>query len=325
MSLRISGLIMGLLFGAFSVALAAPALRIDQATWDAGIIVTGKTYEKSLVVTNAGNEPLIIEKIEECCGFFGELKGGARLLPGESSPLLLTLSPYQFIGAYSGEMFIVSNDPNQPRFAVQATAQVVPGQHALGEIKIAEIDLGVIDVRDRVPFAVSIGSHGNIPLAVRQVDKSALVSETGYRPEIPPGSEATITFEYIPRTTGPIDEVIGLVSNDALNRVMKFRIRGYVSSKVTSGRGLTIYPIAGEVVYDAASKAFRYEFTLKNEGPTGVYIGKAESTLDNVTMDYEKNLTPGKPVKFTATVPLGQAKTGTHYIILQMGLPFEIQ
>ena len=106
---------------------------------------------------------------------------------------------------------------------------------------------------------------------------------------------------------------------------MKFRIRGYVSSKVTSGRGLFIYPIAGEVVYDAANKAFRYEFTIKNEGPTGVYISKAESTLVNVIMDYEKNVTPGRPVKFTATVPLSQAKTGTHQIILQMHLPFEIQ
>lgn len=300
-------------------------LRIDQSTWDAGIIVTGKTYEKSLVITNAGNEPLIIEKIEECCGFFGEVKGERRLLPGESSPLQLTLSPYQFIGGYNGEMFIVSNDPNQPRVVVQATAQVVPSQHALGEIRTGEIDLGVIDVRDRVPFAVSISSLGNIPLAVRQVDKSALVSETGYRPNIPPGSEATLTFEYIPRTVGPIDEVVGFVSNDALNRVLKVRIRGYVSDKVTSGRSLSIYPLIGEVVYDAASKSFRYEFTIKNEGSTGVYIGKAESNLDNVSMDYEKFVNPGKPVKFTATVPLRHAKTGTHQIILELHLPFEIQ
>lgn len=50
-----------------------------------------------------------------------------------------------------------------------------------------------------------------------------------------------------------------------------------------------------------------------------------ESNLDNVTLDYEKNVSPGKPVKFTATVPLSHAKNGTHYIILQMRLPLDIQ
>lgn len=319
------GLVVWLIFGVFSVAQAAPAIRIDDAVWDAGIIVSGKTYEKTLVIANAGNEPLIIETIEQCCGFFGEVKGGMRILPGETAPLQISIAPYQFVGGFSAEMFVVSNDPAQPRFSIFAAAQVVPSKHALGEIKVAEIDLGVIDVRDRVPFAITIASLGTIPLAVRQVDKSALVAETGYRPEIPAGGEATVTFEYIPRRTGPIDEVVSFVSNDTLNRVMRVRIRGYVTSKETSGRGLSIYPIAGQAVFDVIAKVYRYEFTIKNDGPTGVFIEQAESDLANVKLDYEKNVYPGKPVKFTATVPLSQVKNGLHHITLQVQLPFEFQ
>lgn len=308
-----------------SVAHAAPAIRIDDAVWNAGIIVSGKTYEKTIAIENAGDELLVIEKIEECCGFFGEIKGNMRLAPGEKVPLLLRLAPFKFVGELKAEMFVLSNDPSQQKYSVFALAQVVPSNHALGELKASEIDLGVLDVRDRVPFAVTIRNVGNVPLTMRQVERPAVVGETGYRPQIEPGKEATLTFEYIPKASGPIDEKISFVSNDALNRVLEFRIKGYVSKEGISSRALSIYPIMGEVVYDVIKKVYRYEFTMKNEGPVSVHIAGAESDLEHTRLEYDEFVSSGKQINFTATVPLNHAKQGTHHITLQLRLPFEIQ
>lgn len=310
------------LCGFFSLAEAGPAIRIDDPVWNAGIIISGKTYEKIVSIENVGNEPLVIEKIEECCGFFAEVQVGMRLLPGEKGPLLLRLAPFQFAGDLRGEMFVLSNDPNVPKLAVVARAQVVPRQHALGELKVTEVDLGVIDPRDRVPMAVKIGNTGNLPLVVRQFDLPAVVIGSGFRPEIAPGEEQAFSFDFIPNKVGPIDEKIGFVTNDALNRVLEFRIKGYVSDTKVSGRGLSIYPLAGDTVYDVVNKVYRYEFSIKNEGPESIYLPGAEVDLQQVKLDYKKFISSGETMKFTATVPLNQATSGMHYIILQVRLPF---
>lgn len=314
-----------LLLGFFCSAQAAPILRIDEPVWNAGIIVTGGNYEKTVTVENAGDEPLIIEKIEECCGFFGKLNGGTRLLPGEKASLVLRLAPFKFVGELKAEISLVSNDPQRPRYSILALGQVMPKAYALGELKEQEIDLGVLDLMDRVPFKVRILSSGNIPLEIRRVEKPATVIETGSRPTVAVGAEGTLTFEYSPINQGPIDDKITIVTNDARDRVMVVLLKGYATRGRVSDHALCFYPVGKKAPYDVVRKSFRYDFTINNLGPVGIEILKTESSLSGVQLEVPKYVGPGAAAEASVNIPLEAGVAGKGFIYLQLAIPIEVQ
>lgn len=314
-----------LLCGFSCAALAAPNLEVSDSVWDAGIIVTGGSYEKKVIITNVGDEPLVVENIEECCGFFGKVEGRSRLLPGETASLSLSLHPFKFVGDLKAEMFIISNDPKQPRYSVFAKAQVVPKDHALGALKEREDDLGILDQAERMPFRVRILNSGNAPLEIRQVETPQTVTETGHRPVVAGGSEEVLNFVYTPTQQGPIEDKISIITNDALRRVLVFQVKGYVSRGRVPDHALCIYPVGKKAPYDVMNKAFRYDFTINNAGSVGIEILKAESSLPTLQLEVPRSVGPGTAAEATATLPLKEGTVGKGFIYLHLAIPVEAQ
>lgn len=315
-----------LLFCSVCLAQAAPMIRVSEPVWNVGIIVNGKTYEKDITVENRGNEPLLIEKIEECCGFYGVLPESLQVLPGGKTNVRLQLSPFQVVGDLKAELFLFSNDPAQPSLSILATGQIVPAKHALGELTTPVIDLGRNGLRDRVPFTVRLKNSGNVPLEILSIAKPVAVVETGSRPVIAAGAEGELHFEYVPRQSGRIDEMIDIVTNDALQRSLPVQLTGQTLREYVSEQAIAIYPAGGAVAYDVMEKAYRFDFTVSNRGPLGIEIPMIESSIQGAKVEISQQVAAGESVKGRVVFPHGAAAApATGYIYLQLAIPIELR
>lgn len=323
MKRKIASLIVLMFLGFSGAAGAAPIIRVDEPVWHAGVIVAGSVYEKVVMIENVGNEPLIIGEVEQCCGINGYLPGRVKILPGDKASLRLELDPYQKTGDLSAEIVLISNDPANPRYVITVTGVIVPKMHALGELKENVVDLGVVNLRDRVPFTLYVRSYGNIPLVIHGVEKTS-VTETGARPEIGAGAEQGLSFEYVPRQKGPIEENIKITSNDALRRVMSVQVKGYVTDDSKTEHGLFIHPIGVKVPFDPMTRAYRYDFTVRNRGAMEVAIVKAEGSQPGVTVNVPSHVQVGQTAGVSARIPLSGA-AGNGYIYLQLAIPYQVQ
>lgn len=306
--------------------LASPVLVVDDPVWNLGIIVDKQGYEKTVVVENAGDEPLVIEKVEECCGFYGTIEGASRLLPGEKAKLKLTVSTFKMVGDLRAEMFLISNDPVTPRYSVFALGQVVPKRHALAELAEGVLDLGVVDPRERVSFKIRVRNGGNEPLSVKQVEKPVTVAEVGAPPTVPAGEERELVFEFVPARPGPVEDRLTISTNDALNRTLTFQLKGYVSKGALSDHALTIYPVGKIVDYDPQSRAFPYRFTVSNQGGQEVEILKLESSLPLATKRFPDRVGPGQAAEGEVTIaPKPGQVPAKGYIYFLLAVPVEVR
>lgn len=305
---------------------AAPLLVVDEPVWNLGVLVDMQGYEKTVTIGNAGDEPLVIEKVEECCGFYGVIEGAARLLPGEKTKLKLTVSTFKMVGDLQAEMFLVSNDPVTPRYSVFAVGQVVPKEHALGELTQSTLDLGVVDLRDRLPFTVRVRNAGNQPLTLRRVERPGTVFQAGPHPAVVPGAEAELAFEYVPTHAGPIEDRLVITTNDALNRVLTFQLKGYVSQKALSDHALTIQPVGKLVNYDPMSRSFLYRFTVSNQGAQEVEILKLESSLPLAGKHFPDRVGPGRSAEGeVAITPKPGQLPAKGYVYFLLAVPVEVR
>jgi len=305
-----------------SCAPRGPVLSIKDPVWNLGTIVSGSMNEKRVELVNSGDRPLVIKQIEECCGFYAPLELPLTIPPAGRVPLTLQLNPFKMIGDLSAELAVVSNDPKQPRFLLQAVGQVVPKIHALAELSERRLDLGLLEPGSSAPFALRISNPGNAPLTVQHIEKSGAVREAGSLGAIPANDSGVWTFIYTARSTGPIEETLVISTNDALHRTLSVRLRGYVVPRQEERHGLLISPVGTKAVYDVGKKVYRYDFLLRNQGAQRVTFAVGPETLPGLRLDLPAALEPGEERSASAVLPLSPSG-GT--LELRVILPFVIQ
>lgn len=305
---------------------AAPMIMIDDPIWNVGIIVDNQGYEKAITLTNSGDEPLVLERIEECCGFYVGLEGSRRLLPGESARLKLTVSTFKLVGDLRAEAFLHSNDPVNPRYSIFALGQVVPKDHVLGELLENSHDLGVVAPGDRLPFSVRVRNAGNVPLKIRKIERPSTIVEITPLSSVAPGEEAELKFEYVPERVGPIEDRLVLSSNDALNRTLTFELKGYVSRSAVSDHALSIQPVGKVVAYDPLSRGFPYRFSINNGGSQEVEILKVESSLPLTGKRFTDRIGPDKTFEGEVMIaPKAGQVPVKGYVYFLLAVPIEVR
>lgn len=316
-----------IMFGMTGVlAEASPIIKVDDPIWNVGIITTGSESRKSVRISNAGDQPLVIEKVDLCCGFSGGLPEGTRLLPGESVELQLFVSTFKMIGELNAEIFLLSNDPEHPRFSIFALGKVVPKVYALAELQAVEADLGVVDLRDSVPFRIGIRNPGNDLLRIRRVEKGADVVDVGTIAEVAAGAEASLTFEFRPKKAGPIDEQVVITTNDALNRTLAFRLRGYATQEHLPTQALAVYPVGKQISWDVMSRSFTYGFSVANASAHDIEVTHVESSLPVEKMKVVKKIAAGQLAQEEIAFALQLNEVPIKgYVYITLALPVEVR
>jgi rhodanese-related sulfurtransferase len=110
----LTGTVMAILALGIAAA-AAPEIHVDSDTYDFGTIVEGFAVEHTFVLSNVGDETLIIDRVYAGCGCTTTALATKELEPGESVELHAVVNTSGFGGTdVSKPIYVYSNDP---RFA----------------------------------------------------------------------------------------------------------------------------------------------------------------------------------------------------------------
>lgn len=133
----------------------APRIRVETTEMDVGMIANDKLHRTKLKVSNDGQMPLKLVRVDTTCactqGFIRP--DGNELKAGGETWIDVVLDPYRIPGFHSRQVLtIISNAPNQPAVQVDVTAGVDP-EYALEaeEIDLGEIEKGAV-VEKRLRF-----------------------------------------------------------------------------------------------------------------------------------------------------------------------------
>ena len=103
-----------------------PRIEVDQNYWDFGPVEEGQNYKKVFLVKNIGNQELLIKSILTSCGCTTTKISSTRIDSNKNSELEVT---YNTEGAESGkdskDIYIISNDPQNPRVKITIEVMIV--------------------------------------------------------------------------------------------------------------------------------------------------------------------------------------------------------
>lgn len=119
---------------AFILVLAAcsgqsPEIVLGTDSFEFGEVVNGVIAEKDLTITNNGGAPLVIEEISTSCGCTTAEANPSAINPGESGVLHIEFDSGahgpELTGELMRQIFLQTNDPNNPEVVITFTAIVV--------------------------------------------------------------------------------------------------------------------------------------------------------------------------------------------------------
>lgn len=123
---KIMNLIILLSIPGFIFAGTGPRAKVDKDSHDYGRIMYGETVTEEFVITNTGDETLVIEKIKSSCDCTRALKGSSEVPPNGKTKIVAAfdttgLKP----GRTKREIIVHTNDPQNPAIKLTLLADVV--------------------------------------------------------------------------------------------------------------------------------------------------------------------------------------------------------
>lgn len=115
-------------------ARAEPDLKLETSSFQFGPVENGKIVQRTILVYNEGNAPLIIRDISTSCGCTTGIVDPGIIQPGESGELKISFDSGahgpDLEGMVKRQVFIHSSDPGQEEAVVEFTAEVIrPGSN----------------------------------------------------------------------------------------------------------------------------------------------------------------------------------------------------
>lgn len=109
-----------------------PDLVLSQEEAHLGEVVNGEVRTLEIPIRNQGDGPLIIEAVSTSCGCTSAQVEPSTIAPGESGVLRVSYDSGahgpEVNGPVMRQIFIASNDPDQPEAEFRIVAEVLPAQ-----------------------------------------------------------------------------------------------------------------------------------------------------------------------------------------------------
>ena len=287
-----------------------PRLVVDAAHHDFGKVPPGTKVTHRFLLTNAGDGPLNILKMESSCGCTTTLLGKARVAPGEATELEVTFNSAGLRGVANKSVRVITDDPVAPDRLLTFQAEV------LGSVLVADPDVRFEELvaGDRRKATVKLESGTGVPITVTDVTLSeAPWLGVATREE---GQNVFVDFELVGRDLPALkragtDTVIVHVTNPQPS-VVKLRVHwarrspiqaspGHLAWAEPAGRALmatvrvtqdehqpfrilavrTTNPLLKVAAFSRkASDRHRLNVVLAGSAPAGTYDERVILTLD---------------------------------------------
>jgi len=105
-----------------------PRITVEAVLFDFGDVKLGDVVTRELAVNNAGSGTLVIESVATSCGCTTASVDQTQIAAGESTVLHIAFDSAahgDVAGFYTRQVYLATNDPEQPEIRVEFTANVV--------------------------------------------------------------------------------------------------------------------------------------------------------------------------------------------------------
>ncbi|MCX6100550.1 MAG: DUF1573 domain-containing protein, partial [Candidatus Bipolaricaulota bacterium] len=239
---------------------AAPRIAVDLATYDYPDTVEGIAVVHTFMLSNVGDQELVIESAIPGCHCTTAELAKNRLQPGESVGLYAILDTEGFSGHVVRTITITSNDPGQwgdHQLIVSFVGNVVgrqPYQKSVSDLYYDSYIL--LDVRDAAAYAAGhLAGAMNLPMS--QVASVAAA--------LPPGA-LTIVYDQNGLTSSAAGQALhvgGLAAVYAVRGGLDLWQKSYGSARVVAGAGASwsFLDASGARAYSTSGAVAQYDIS----------------------------------------------------------------
>ncbi len=206
-----------------------PAITVQETAIDFGTVEAAQTVQKTITITNTGTAPLEITGIEsdDVSGLTFE-PSVFTLSPNGSQTVTVTF-PSSTVGEFSGNINILSNDPDRAKHTVSVSVIVQAAPAPVLVVGEPAIDFGSIDAEKTVQQTFTVKNTGTAPLEITGIESDllGLTFEPSMFTLSPDGSQ-TVTITFPKPMEGEFSGRINILSNDPDRAMHTLSISGIV-------------------------------------------------------------------------------------------------
>ncbi len=292
----------------FAVALAAgptlaakgPLIRVSERTIDFGKAPQQQLLHRDLIISNRGDEPLVIFKIESSCGCTGVILADSVIAPGADARVDVSFSTRDYQGPQEKLLQIRSNDPAERIVKIAVKADVTPTI----EISSDQVRFSTIRRGETPQQTVRLAAKAGFGLAVKKIEGGESYLTTSVIPEKAGDQEVcNVVLKLKPTApAGPFRKIVTVFTTGAIPRAIELAVSGQVISYFQiDGDARINFAITEKGVTSAAN------VRLKCDGSKPYRLESVESTLPFVTGQIVPEGANGFSLKLTllGTAPAG--------------------
>ena len=281
---------------------AQPVLDMEKTTIDFGTIDAGKTVQQTFTIKNTGTASLEITGIES------DLQGltfepSIFTLEPEGSRTVTVTFPSSTVGEFSGNINILSNDPDRAKHTLSISGIVQAAPVPVLAVQETAVDFGTVEVAQTVQQTITIKNTGTAPLEITGIesDVSGLTFEPSMFTLAPDGSQ-TVTVTFPSSTVGEFSGNINILSNDPDRAKHTLSISGIVQAAPVPV--LAVQETAVDFGTVEVAQTVQQTITIKNTGTAPLEITGIESDLLGLTFEPSVfTLSPNGSQTVTVTFP----------------------
>ena len=310
-----------------------PQISISEEEWDFGKVKQGTQPQHKFIITNKGNEDLIIERVWASCGCVQVSIFDNRILPGKSADLQAIFNTAGYVGMLEKIIYIKSNDPEEPEKKIKVKVDVEHQFKPKINTPATEWNMGLISQGDILNLSFTIENQGDADLIIDKIDTYEHIQYDNALPlKILPKEKFELIFIYnsTNHKLGDVKEAVRIYCNDPITESFVIRISGYIKEKEAPEISISPTGAIFDLVADSEAGAID-KFVLKNSGDDTIkitsirtsipYIVPLRSELDlNSKSEEELNIIL---LKDKATGQIKEDRT-EEYLYLTFAIPIKI-
>ena len=205
-----------------------PVIAVQETAVDFGTVAFAQPVQQTITIMNTGTAPLEITGIESDVSGLTIDTTMFTLEPGGSQMVTIAF-PSSVEGTFSGNITILSNDPDRAKHTLSVSVIVQAAPAPVLVVGETAVDFGTIDAEKTAQQTFTITNTGTAPLEITGIESD--VSGLTFDPvmfTLSPDSSATITITFPKPMEGTFSGLINILSNDPDRATHTLTISGVV-------------------------------------------------------------------------------------------------
>jgi len=199
-----------------------PKVSVQQLEFDFGDIGQDKLANHSFVISNSGDDVLIIKDVKASCGCTAAKPDKNELKPKESTKIAVSFNPKGRKGPQVKIITVSTNDPEKPKVLLTIKSNVIVSEKkdnkagAMIYLPETQHDFGKVKEGEKIAYTFKLENKGSESLIVKNVKSSCgCTAAVVNNKTIEPNKSGSIKVEFDTKNrSGKNTKTVTIVSND---------------------------------------------------------------------------------------------------------------